>query len=186
MKSRKKHFAMTRNDVYVDLRGNEIPLGGLDSEEHELVRALQHRAETRPDWIDFGNYWVGAVADLYDGRGVPRSRSRRTAVFRIAQDLSGRLAIAAGMARPPDYRDELEEIIRTRFKTRREFCRATGVSEDMLSHVLARRKHMSIDTLVHALDHVGYELRIAPRANTSPSDPNGEGARKPRHVSGAD
>jgi hypothetical protein len=173
---------MTRNEIYVDLKGNQIPLGGLDNEELELVRALQHRAETRPDWIDFGNYWVGAVADLYDARGVPRSQSRRTAVFRIAQDLSGRLAIAAGMARPPDYRDELEEIIRTRFKTRREFCRATGLSEDMLSHVLARRKHMSIDRLVEALDHIGYELRIAPRVNASAANPNGAGVPSHRHA----
>ena len=177
---------MTRNDVYVDLKGNQIPLGPLDNEELELVRALQHRAQTRPDWTDFDNYWVGAVADLYDGRRVPRSQSRRTAVFRIAQDLSGRLAIAAGMARPPDYRDELEEIIRTRFKTRREFCRATGLSEDMLSHVLARRKHMSINKLVHALDHIGYELRIAPRVNTSAAKANGAGARQRTHASGSD
>jgi hypothetical protein len=177
---------MTRNEIYVDLTGNQIPLGGLDNEEFELVRALQHRAETRPDWIDFDNYWVGAVANLYDARGVPRSRSRRTAVFRIAQDLSGRLAIAAGMARAPDYRDELEEIIRTRFKTRREFCQAAGVSEDMLSHVLARRKHMSIDTLVHALDRIGYDLRIAPRVNASSAKPNAAGAGKRRRAAGPD
>jgi len=165
---------MTRNDIYVDLTGDQIPLGGLDNEEFELVRALQHRAETRADWIDFENYWVGAVADLYDGRGVPRSQSRRTAVFRIAKDLSGRLAIAAGMARAPDYRDELEELIRSRFKTRREFCEATGLSEDMLSHVLARRKHMSIEALAHALDRIGFRLRITERPIAVPPMPIGQ------------
>lgn len=165
---------MTRNEIYVDLTGNQIPLGGLDSEEIELVHALQHRAETHPDWIDFDNYWVRAVADLYDGRGVPRSQSRRTAVFRIAQDLSGRLAIASGWARAPDYRDELDELIRSRFKTRREFCEATGISEDMLSHVLARRKHMSIETLARALDRIGYTLRITERPTPVAAMPGGE------------
>jgi hypothetical protein len=51
-----------------------------------------------------------------------------------------------------------------RFKTRREFCEATGLSEDMLSHVLARRKHLAIDTLSSALEKVGYTLHIGPLA----------------------
>ena len=41
--------------------------------------------------------------------------------------------------RQGDDRDELVRIIADRFTTRREFCEAAGVSEDMLSHVLARR-----------------------------------------------
>jgi hypothetical protein len=176
---------MNRTDVYVDLRGREIPLATLDDEELELVSVLQRRAETHPDWIDFDNYWVGAVANLYDGRGVPRSQSRRTPVYRIAQDLSGRLAIATGMARAPDYRDELEELIRSRFKTRREFCEATGISEDMLSHVLARRKHMSIETLAHALDRIGYSLRITERPNPVPAMPIGEAHGEKGMASGA-
>jgi hypothetical protein len=176
---------MNRTDVYVDLRGREIPLATLDDEELELVSVLQHRAESHPDWIDFDNYWVGAVADLYDGRGVPRTQSSRTPVFRIAQDLSGRLAIASGWARAPDYRDELEELIRTHFKTRREFCEATGIAEDMLSHVLARRKHMSIETLAHALDRIGYSLRITERPNPVTAMPIGEAHGEKGMASGA-
>jgi len=61
-----------------------------------------------------------------------------------------------------DYRDELELLIVTRFRTRREFCAATGLSEDMLSHVLARRKHMAIDTLTEALARTGFRLTIVP------------------------
>jgi hypothetical protein len=56
----------------------------------------------------------------------------------------------------------LEHLILARFKTRREFCEATGLSEDMLSHVLARRKHLAIDTLNAALAKVGYTVHIAP------------------------
>jgi len=83
-------------------------------------------------------------------------------VYRLAQDLDSRLAISEGLARPPDYRDDLADLIRTRFRTRREFCEATGVSEDMLSHVLAKRKHLAIDTLTEALGRIGYTLHIAP------------------------
>lgn len=97
----------------------------------------------------------------------PRKQSRQTAVYRIAQDLGSRIAIQAGFARMPDYRDELDELIRSRFKTRREFCRATGLSEDMVSHVLARRKHLAVDTSQEALSKIGYSLRIVP------SEPSG-------------
>jgi hypothetical protein len=83
-------------------------------------------------------------------------------VYRIAQDIGGRIALATGMARLGDYRDELEMLIHQRFRTRREFCEATGLSEDMLSHVLAKRKHLAVDTLVEALGRIGYALHIAP------------------------
>jgi hypothetical protein len=89
--------------------------------------------------------------------------------YRVGQDLGSRLAVAAGAARPPDYRDDLEELIRTRFRTRREFCEATGISEDMLSHVLARRKHLALDTLTEALNRIGYTLHIAPLAEVETS-----------------
>ncbi len=68
------------------------------------------------------------------------------------------------MARLPDYRDELAELIDRLFATRRQFCEATGLSEDLLSHVLGRRKHLAIHTLVEALNRIGFSLRIMPSA----------------------
>ena len=153
---------MSRSKTYVDLNGREISLADLDPEERKLVLALERRAESCRDWNEFDNYWTKAVGEFYDARGLARSEHKRTPIYRIAQDLSGRLAVAAGMARLPDYRDELEGLIRNRFKTRREFCKATGLAEDMLSHVLARRKHLSMETLVQALARIGYVLRIEP------------------------
>ena len=72
------------------------------------------------------------------------------------------MAVEAGIARVPDYRDELNELIRSRFQTRRQFCQATGLTEDMLSHVLVGRKHLAIDTLADALSRIGFSLRIVP------------------------
>jgi hypothetical protein len=151
-----------RNDNYVDMDGNIIPLGELDAEEKRLVSRLRRRAQTHPDWCDFDNYWMRAVAEFYDGRGLRRSQSVKSVPFQIAQDLSSRIAVASGFARPSDYRDELEEIIRTRFPTRRAFCKATGISEDLLSHVLAGRKDLSLATLTQGLERIGYRLRITP------------------------
>ena len=80
----------------------------------------------------------------------------------MAADLSGRIAVAAGIARLGDYRDELEELIREKFPSRRAFCEASGLSEDMLSHVLAGRKDLSLAKLTEALGRIGYRLRIVP------------------------
>ena len=44
------------------------------------------------------------MAEFYDARRVPRKVSRESAVFRVAQDLSSRLGIAAGLIRPDDFR----------------------------------------------------------------------------------
>ena len=80
----------------------------------------------------------------------------------LPRDLGSRLAIQAGVARTPDYRDELSDLIESQFQTRRAFCQATGLTEDMLSHVLAGRKQLAISTLNDALSRIGFSLRIVP------------------------
>jgi hypothetical protein len=151
---------MKRTDVYVDLDGHEISLAGLDAEERRLVARLRRRARTHPDWTDFDNYWTREVGTFYDARGVPRRVSRESVPVRIAQDLSARLGVAAGLVRLGDWRDELEDLVREEFPTRRAFCEATGISEDMLSHVLAGRKDLSLGALTKALERIGYALHI--------------------------
>lgn len=157
---------MPQAETYIDVYGNPIPLTPLDAEERGLVARLRRRARTNPDWNAFDNYWTRAVAAFYEARGYCRARKRQTAVYRIAQDLSGRIALAAGLARMPDYRDELEDLIRKQFPTRRAFCKATGIAEDLLSHVLAGRKDLSLATLTKGLERIGYTLRIAPTTPT--------------------
>ncbi|HEX4130047.1 MAG TPA: hypothetical protein VHZ24_08385 [Pirellulales bacterium] len=147
---------------YVDLDGNTYALSGLDSEERAVFEHLQKEAEQNPDWGLFSNDWHRDLTKLYEPRGLSRREITETILWEIASDLTGRLGIAQGDMRQPDYRDDLEMLIATRFATRRAFCEATGLSEDMLSHVLARRKHLAIDTLNQALAKIGYTLHIAP------------------------
>ncbi len=141
-----------------------MSLAALDADERVLLEKLQTRAESNSDWNDYSNYWMSVVADFYKARGLTRQETITTIPYRIGQDLGSRIGIKAGMVRPSDYRDELEGLIRTRFHSQREFCAATGLSEDMLSHVLARRKHLAVDTLADALAKIGYTLHIVPRA----------------------
>ncbi len=149
---------------YVDLYGNAISLTGLDAEERGLVARLRRRAGAKPAWCDFRNYALDAVADFYSGRGVSRSTWTRTPVFRVALDLASRRGIAEGKIRPPDphdYRDQLEHLV-LQFPSRAAFCKAAGITRDMLSHVLAGRKDLSLESLTRALDRIGYRLSFVP------------------------
>lgn len=152
---------MKQCDSYVDLEGRTYDLSELDSEECELLAQLRELANHAAS-SDYANFWMPKVAEIYESRGLGRQAIVETPLFQVAQDLGNRLMVAEGEARPPDYRDELEGLIRARFHTRRAFCEATGLSEDMLSHVLARRKHLAVDTLSEALGKIGYALHIAP------------------------
>ena len=160
---------MIRADYYADLYGNTIDVSSFDKEERRLVEELQQFAKTHPDAesAEFENYYTSQIGDFYAKRGLSRRDTTNTPVWQIAQDLDSRQMIAAGLARRGDYRDELEHLIRTKFRTRRAFCEATGLSEDMLSHVLAKRKNLGVQTLAEALAKVGYSIHIAPLSETS-------------------
>ncbi len=154
---------MKTTEAITDRNGRRTTREGLDRDERALVARLRRRARTSPDWDAFDNYWTQAVPAFYAARGLGGKAVTRTAVWRIAQELSSRLASAAGVAREPvDYRDELETLILKDYPSRRAFCEATGLSQDMLSHVLAGRKDLSLPALEQALQRIGYRLRIQP------------------------
>jgi hypothetical protein len=156
-------FGMKSREIHIDLKGHSFASADFDADERRLISELKQHAGKSGDWNDYSNYWMPRVSDFYAARGLTRREIRDTAVYRIAQDIGSRIAVAAGSARLPDYRDELETIIRKKFPTRRAFCDATGLSEDMLSHVLARRKHLAVDTLEEALSRIGYALHLVPQ-----------------------
>lgn len=156
-------MAKFSNPTYSDLHGRSFFLKELDSPQQTLIAEMQAEAENKPNSADFRNRWMARVGKFFTDRGLDRKETTNTTVWRIYQDLTSRLRIAEGWTKPGDYRDELEQIILSRFRTRREFCQATGLSEDLLSHVLAKRKNLSIDTLTEALDRIGYTLHISPR-----------------------
>ena len=160
---------MTSTSIYSDLYGNVIDISSLDDEERRLIDELHEFAKQHPD-IRSGEYWTyypNRVGDFYERRGLTRRETTKTAVWRIAQDIRGRMMIAAGLARRGDYRSDLELLILKQFPSRRAFCEATGISEDMLSHVLAKRKHLAIDTLSDALAKIGYTIHITPMPDVS-------------------
>ena len=121
---------MKQADVYTDLKGREVALDKLSAAEKRLIAELKSAAKKADDWSAFSNLWMTKVHALYADQGLTRPQIRDTACYRIGQDLDSRLAISKGLARQPDYRDELAALIEERFQTRRAFCEATGLSED--------------------------------------------------------
>jgi hypothetical protein len=151
---------------YVDIAGRAYDLTPLSSEERKLLSRLK-RLANRVESAEYRNRSLQEIATFYEGRGLSRREIVKKPLHKIAQDFGARKQVERGEARAPDYRDQLEELIRTRFPTRRAFCEATGLSEDMLSHVLSRRKHLSVDRLSEALGRIGYSLRISPLSKAS-------------------
>jgi hypothetical protein len=148
---------------YVNVYGESIALDGLDGEERALLGRLQRRAREKPGWCEFRNYAMNAVGEFYDARGVSRKKSLQSPLYRVARDLIGRLGIAEGKVEPPrfDYRGQLERLV-LQFPTRAAFCKAAGISRDMLSHVLAGRKDLSLESLDRALARLGYRMSFVP------------------------
>jgi hypothetical protein len=155
------------NSTYVDTEGQVYYLVHLDADERRLLARLQRKATSGVSWDEFDNYWLPCVASFYKRRGLTRRQTIETVPYQIAQDLSGRIGLAQGMLRLSDCRGELEEIIRTRFKTQAHFCKATGLSSETVRQVLAGRKHLDVETLETALTRIGYGLRIVPRPETA-------------------
>jgi hypothetical protein len=157
-----KAFECGETSTYVDLAGHEYLLKALQHDEQSLIQRLRSFVATHGDWISYSNFWMPEVTKVYEKLGLSKDEITKTVGWRIAQDIGARLGLATGMMSPSDYRSEIEQLIVSRFKTRRAFCEATGISEDMLSHVLARRKNLALDTLQDALGKIGYSLRIVP------------------------
>ncbi|MFN0017180.1 MAG: hypothetical protein ACKVP0_02910 [Pirellulaceae bacterium] len=156
-------------ETYTDLHGRQHSLDGLTKPERAALERLRKLAATNPDWMAYSNQFVAEMDKLLTSTGKSRREQTQTVIYRVGQDLGSRLGVAQGNMRRSDYRDELQQLIATRFRTRREFCEATGLSEDMLSHVLAKRKNLAIDTLAEALAKVGFAIHITPMADVTVS-----------------
>jgi hypothetical protein len=154
--------------TYTTVRGQIFGVAGLEADERDLIARLQAEADARPEWSQFQNFSLAEVGKFYSDKGLTRREITETIGWRIGQDLGSRLGISQGVMRLGEYRGELEVLIMRNFPTRKAFCDATGLSEDMLSHVLARRKHFAIDTLNDALAKIGYTIHITPLPNLKP------------------
>jgi hypothetical protein len=157
-----KAVAEMTSYFYTTIQGNELDLSSLTSEETSLFLSARKAYAESLEWLGFKQRWLNDVVAFYDRQNLPRRETTSKPLFLAVQDMGSRLMVDQGFARMPGYRDQLLSIIETKFDTRREFCEAAGVSEDMLSHVLKGRKDLSIGALEELLGKIGYGLSLVP------------------------
>lgn len=152
--------------THTTLHGLELDLTALTAEEVAVFDQAHREYAEAPEWHAFKQKWLNEVLCIYDRQSLSRREAIARPLYRAVQDLGSRLMVQAGYARMPSYREQIQTIIETKFETRREFCEATGLSEDMLSHVLRGRKDVSLGTLTESLQKIGYALAIVPLPRT--------------------
>ncbi len=156
------------SESYTTIDGKAFELDQLTQAERELLSTLQRKQEQSSESSAFFNYYMPAVGDFYRKLGLAKKDVVETALWKMAQDLNARLMMRLDEAEAPDdYRDDLQHLIVEKFPTRRQFCEATGLSEDMLGHVLAGRKHFAIDTLAEGMRKIGYRIQLSPMIASS-------------------
>jgi hypothetical protein len=148
--------------THTTLQGLELDLTSLTAEEADVFERARRAYAESPEWHAFKQKWLNEVLSTYDRQKLPRREAVSKPLYRAVQDLGSRLMVQGGYAKMPSYREQIAAIIEAKFETRREFCEATGLSEDMLSHVLRGRKDVSIATLTESLQKIGYALAIVP------------------------
>lgn len=153
--------------THTTLHGLNLDLASLTQEEAAVLDQAHRAYLESPEWHEFKQKWLNEVLRIYDRQNLPRREAITRPLYRAVQDLGSRLMVQGGYAKMPNYREQIQAIIEAKFENRREFCEATGLSEDMLSHVLRGRKDVSLATLTDSLQKIGYALAIVPLPRTA-------------------
>ncbi|MFO0967092.1 MAG: helix-turn-helix transcriptional regulator [Gemmataceae bacterium] len=136
--------------TYDTITGRRITLSRLSKAEQALLKRVRREYNAQAEWTRFAAWWNGEFSESGLGTDSP--------VYRICQDLEARLCIQQGTVSPPDYRDSLADLIDSRFGSRQEFCRATGVDPGQLSRVFAGRSDLSLRALQKVLEVLDARL----------------------------
>lgn len=143
--------------------GNDIDVdpSTLTPDERAIASRLREMADHSTNWAEFANSWRKLVVGHCEATGLPRNRIPRSPLYAMGLALDSRVKLKFGIAQPSGYRDQLLELSGL-YATRKQFCEAIGISEDMLSHVVHNRKDLSIASLQKALDRIGYTIKLVP------------------------
>lgn len=143
---------------YEDLSGRRWNLGPLTRRERGFLRAFVKRVNEGLSWPDLCGSWRVKLLNLYHGRS--RKDVVRLPLYAICQDIESRVGIDQGFFRQRDYRDDLAEMIRGKFPSRYRFAKRVGIDEALLSRVLRKKAHLSIDKLESALAPLGFRMAL--------------------------
>ena len=154
----KNSVVIERNAYYDDLSGRRWSLASLTRRERAFLRAFIRRACSGASWPELSTSWRGRLLKLYHGRS--RKKIVQLPLYAICQDLESRVGIEQGFFRQRDYRDDLAELVRRRFPSRYRFASEAGIDESLLSRVLRKGAHLSIQKLDSAVASLGYRVAL--------------------------
>lgn len=147
-------------NTYRAITGRKYDLEALSVEERDFLRDVMVLYREKPSWAVFSRRWAElGRKTIWKGKKLPVGMP----LYRICQDLAARLGIAEGRVAPPDYRDRIADLIESRFRSRYEFCKKTGIDEGHLSRVLGSKKHLAPETLFKVLEVLGVEIELVER-----------------------
>jgi len=147
-------------ETYRTLGGGAVTLDELTDDQRAFYDQARRFAAECSDDSRFANWWVKQILRLHPG--LSRREVTEAPLYRILSDMENRMMIAAGAARPDDYRDLLAKVIRKRHKTRAAVCKELGIDPSYLSQVLNRKKNLSLPKLEELLWRLGYRLTFTP------------------------
>lgn len=146
------------NDFYEDLAATRWNLSSLNAGERRFVRSFVKRVNDGVSWAELCGSWRGTLLKLYRGRS--RKDVVRLPLYAVCQDIESRVGIDQGFFRQRDYRDDLAEMIARKFQSRYRFAKRVGMDQALLSRVLRKKAHLSIDKLEAALEPLGYRVSL--------------------------
>ena len=65
-----------------------------------------------------------------------------------------------------DYRDDLEVIIKKKFKNQTQFANEVGISRSYVSKIFSKHRHLSMELFLFILDELGYKLKLETKQET--------------------
>lgn len=135
---------------YRTLCNEVIDLASLSKIHREIYEKVKQAAEQDQEWTSFSNFWIEKAREL----NIPTE----SAIFKIFQDMDSRVGIRQKLTRLPNWREELDRFIESRFKSRYEFCKIVGLDQGHLSSILNGKKNISIANLTRIFDKVGFRM----------------------------
>ncbi len=151
-------MAFGSDAFYEDLSGRRWTVSSLTPGERRFLRSFVKSVNEGVSWPDLCASWRVKLLKLCHGRR--RKDVVRLPLYAVCQDIESRVGIDQGFFRQRDYRDDLAEMIRRKFPSRYQFAKRVGIDEALLSRVIRKKAHLSIDKLESALAPLGYRVAL--------------------------
>lgn len=152
---------------YVTLGGDVLNLNNLTTQERKAylkVRQFLAR-DPEPGWVgEFPNFWTDQLVQLYGGE----RQTLGTVLYKICQDLEGRLGIKQGYILPPEEYDWLWEDLGIADKGKLLFFFYVSRGARGIGHLTEARTHSYVIllNLLQVLYFRGYPYRNRPEPHS--------------------